>query len=62
MFYSGSRNRHKRWWSVLSIGQKKLLWLGVLLITLVLVLLGVLLTYSFRAAAYDLNAVIMTTR
>lgn len=60
MFYSGSRNRHKRWWSVLSIGQKKLLWLGVLLITLVLVLLGVLLTYSFRAAAYDLNAVAAT--
>lgn len=57
MYYSSTRNRHKRWWSVLSIGQKKLLWLGVFLITLVLVLVGVLLTYSFRASSYDLNAV-----
>ncbi len=58
MFYSQSENRRKRWWRVLSIGQRKLLWLGGVLLLLILLILVVMLSYSYRAAQYDIENVV----
>lgn len=58
MFYSKSQNRRKRWWHVLTIGQKKLLWLGFTLLVLILLILAVLFSYSYRAAKYDIENVV----
>ena len=58
MFYSKSENRRKRWWHVLTIGQKKLLWLGCALLVLILLILAVLFSYSYRAAKYDIETVV----
>ena len=58
MFYSKSENRRKRWWRVLTIGQKKLLWLAFTLLVLILLIVGVLFTYSYRAAKYEIESVV----
>lgn len=54
----GSGNRRKHWWRVLSIGQKKLLFLGLLLLIAVIPVLVVLISYSYRAAQYDIETVV----
>ena len=58
MSHFGSGNRRKHWWRVLSIGQKKLLFLGILLLVAVIPVLVVLISYSYRAAQYDLETVV----
>ncbi len=58
MSHFGSGNRRKHWWHVLSIGQKKLLFLGILLLVAVIPVLVVLISYSYRAAQYDLEMVV----
>lgn len=58
MAYSGSANRRKHWWRVLSVGQRKLLFLGVLLLLCLLPVLGMLISYSYRAAQYDVETVV----
>ena len=57
MFYSPSPNRRKSWLRLLTVGQKKLVAVGVLLLLLVLVLLSVLGVYAYRAAQFDLSRV-----
>ncbi len=58
MFYSPSPNRHKSWFRILSIGQKKLLAVGSLLGGVLVAVLVVLGIYGYRAAQYDLNQVV----
>lgn len=58
MSHFGAGNRRKHWWRVLSIGQKKLLFLGILLLVAVIPVLIVLIAYSYRAAQYDVEAVV----
>lgn len=58
MAYSGASNRRKHWWRVLSVGQRKLLFLGVLLLLCLLPVVGLLISYSYRAAQYDVETVL----
>ena len=57
MFYSRSQNRHKHWYHMLSVGHKKLWALGITGALVLVVCLTVLVVYSIRAAAYDINMV-----
>lgn len=57
MYYSRGENRRKRWYRLLSIGQKKLLAIAVLLFFCFMVLLSVIITYHFRAQQYDIKRV-----
>lgn len=58
MFYSQGVNRRKRWYRMLSIGQKKLLAIGIVLFFVLVVLLTVFVTYTCRALQYDLGRVV----
>lgn len=55
MFYAKEENKRKRWYRVLTIGQKKLLALGIVTGGLVLLFLGTLVFYSYRALQYDMG-------
>ncbi len=57
MFYAQQENRRKRWYSLLSIGQRKLLALGGALSVLVLVGIGVIAFYTYRALEFNLDRV-----
>lgn len=57
MFYSQTPNRRKHWYSMLSIGQRKLLLLMGVFIALLLVALAVLVFYTCRAMQYDMSRV-----
>lgn len=58
MFYSRGENRRKRWYHVLSIGQKKLFAIGGVLLFFVLAVLMVFIVYSYRARQFDLKRVV----
>lgn len=58
MFYSHGVNRRKRWYRMLSIGQKKLLAIGIVLFFALVVVLTVFITYTCRALQYDLGRVV----
>ncbi len=58
MFYAQRENRPKRWYSLLTIGQRKLLALAALLSLLVLAGIAVLAFYTFRALEFDLDRVV----
>ncbi len=60
MFYSPESNRRKRWYRLLTIGQKKLLALAVFSGCIVLSLLAVLIFYTTRAMDYDMGRVVMS--
>ena len=62
MYYSRGENRRKRWYRVLSIGQKKLLGIALLLALVCCAVLAVLLTYTWRAMQYDLRPVVAVGR
>lgn len=57
MFYAQNPNRRKRWYSLLTIGQKKLLVLIVAFIAMLLAALAVLVFYTYRALQYDVEQV-----
>lgn len=57
MFYSREANRRKRWYRLLTIGQKKLLFLGGAVAVVLLALLSVLVVYTCRALQYDMSLV-----
>ena len=57
MFYAETRNRHKRWYHMLSVGQRKLWALGIAAALLLVVCLTVLVVYSVRAASFDVSLV-----
>lgn len=57
MFYAREENKRKRWYRVLTIGQKKLLAIGVVVGILVFLFLGTLVFYSYRAMQYDMERV-----
>lgn len=57
MYYSPEPNRRKRWYRLLTIGQKKLIVIGFLLGVLLLAFLSGLAVYGYRASQYDLNRV-----
>ncbi len=61
MFYAERANRRKRWYSLLTIGQRKLLALAGFFTIIVLLCIGVLAFYTIRAAAFDLNRVVSGT-
>ncbi len=61
MFYSLRENRHKRWYSLLTIGQKKLLALAGLVTALLLAAVAVVAFYTFRALEFDLDRVVSGT-
>lgn len=58
MFYSNGVNRRKRWYRMLSIGQKKLLAIGIVLFFALVIILTVFITYTCRALQYDLGRVV----
>lgn len=58
MFYAEGKNRRKHWYRLLTIGQKKLLALVVLLSLAAVSFLGTLVFYTARAMRFDLNAVV----
>lgn len=58
MFYSRGENKRKRWYRVLSIGQKKLLAIGVVLLFAMIAVLTVFIVYTYRAMQYDLERVV----
>ncbi len=57
MFYAQNPNRRKHWYSLLSIGQRKILAIIALFITFLLIILGVLVVYTCRAMQYDVGQV-----
>lgn len=57
MFYSPSPNRRKSWLRLLSVGQKKIMAVGALLLVLFVLCLSVLAVYGYRAMQYDLERV-----
>ncbi len=61
MFYALRENRRKRWYSLLSIGQKKLLVLAGILTAFLLAAVGVVAFYTFRALEFDLDRVVSGT-
>lgn len=58
MVYLQGDNRRKRWYSMLSIGQKKIICLLVLVAGILLGIVGVVSVYSYRAMQYDLQRVV----
>lgn len=58
MYYSRGANRRKRWYRLLSIGQKKLLAAAAVLFFLFVAVLTVFVTYHCRAVQYDLEHVV----
>ncbi len=61
MYYSLRENRPKRWYRLLSIGQKKLLALAAVLAILMLAVIGLVAYYTFRALEFDLERVVAGT-
>lgn len=61
MFYAKEENKRKRWYRVLTIGQKKLLALGLMTGLVVFLFLGAVVFYSFRALQYDMQQVQQST-
>ncbi len=61
MFYAERENRPKRWYSLLTMGQRKLLALAALLSLLVLAGIAVVAFYTIRASEFDLDRVIAGT-
>ena len=57
MFYSPSPNRRKSWLRLLTVGQKKLMAVGALILVLFVALLSVLGVYAYRAMQYDMSRV-----
>lgn len=57
MFYAKSENKRKRWYRLLTIGQKKLVLIGVTMGLLVLVFFAVMGVYAYRAFQFDLSRV-----
>ena len=57
MFSTPQPNRRKRWYSMLTIGQKKLLALGALFIAILIVGVAVMVVYTCRALQYDIDRV-----
>ena len=57
MFYSGSQNRHKRWYHILFVGHKKLWALGIFFAFILVACITFLGVYSVRASAYDMRLV-----
>ncbi len=57
MFYSRG-NRRKHWYYLLSIGRKRLIFLGSVLALVLIAAITVLATYSMRALKYDLERVV----
>ena len=57
MFYAREQNKRKRWYRILTIGQKKLIAIGSVVTLLVVAFLGVVIFYSCRAMQYDLSRV-----
>ncbi len=57
MSFISTPNRRKRWYRLLTIGQKKLIVLGTLLGLLVIAVSSVLGVYAYRAAQYNLDRV-----
>ena len=57
MFYSQTKNRHKRWYHILRVGHRKLWAIGIAAAALLVACLAVLVVYSVRAAAYDIKLV-----
>lgn len=57
MFYAREENKRKRWYRVLTIGQKKLVIIGAVVAVLLAVFLSVVIFYSCRAMQYDLSRV-----
>lgn len=57
MFYAQNPNRRKHWYTLLSIGQKKILLIIGTFITVLLAALAVLVFYTYRALQYDVERV-----
>ena len=57
MSFISTPNRRKRWYRLLTIGQKKLIVLGSLLGLLVIAISSVLGVYTYRAHQYNLDRV-----
>lgn len=57
MFHSASANRRKRWYSLLTIGQKKMLVLAGVFIALLFAGVAVMVVYTCRALQYDVSRV-----
>lgn len=57
MFYSQSRNRHKHWYHLLSVGHKKLWALAIVCAFVLVACLIFLVMYSIRAVSYDIQLV-----
>ncbi len=58
MFYAERPNRRKRWYRLLTLGQKKLLALAGVVAFIVLLSIGVLAFYTYRALEFDLDRVV----
>jgi len=58
MYNSQRENRRRHWYRVLTIGQKKLLAIGVLVFVLLIAILTVVGIYTCRAMKYDLGRVL----
>ena len=61
MFYAKEENKRKRWYRVLTLGQKKLLALGIVTGVLLLVFLGTVIFYSCRAMQYDMQRMLQSS-
>lgn len=57
MYYSRATNRRKRWYHLLHIGHKRLLFIGSVLGLLLIALITVVVTYGLRAMKFDLDRV-----
>ena len=57
MFYAREQNKRKRWYRILTNGQKKLVRVGSVVAVLVVAFLSVVIFYSCRAMQYDLARV-----
>ncbi len=57
MFYSPTPNRRKSWLRLLTVGQKKLMAVGVLVLVLFISMLAVLGVYAYRAMQFDMSRV-----
>lgn len=53
-------NRRKHWWRMLLPGQKLILSLVALFLVLMLLVLGILISYTYRAAKFDIEKVVST--
>ncbi len=61
MFYSRQENRRKRWYRLLSFGQKRLVLLASLVVLSMLALIAVVGFYTWRASEFDLDRVVSGT-